>query len=119
MYRGWASTLVEPHKEHTMRIHHALIATAAVGLTASIASTAVAQYAPETVAQYAPGTYGSRYHAGPYVGEDRGAYAAYDAPYAAPYAGSYYSYGADRANPSLAPNGWDLDNPRDFQLQGK
>src|SRR5262249_31988271 len=34
-----------------------------------------------------------------------------------PY-GSYYSYGADRANPSLAPNGWDQDNPRDQQLQG-
>ena len=29
-----------------------------------------------------------------------------------------YSYGADRANPSIAPNGWDQDNPRDFQLQG-
>lgn len=102
-----------------MPIHRALIATAAVGFAASIASTAVAQYAPGTVAQYAPGTYGSRYHAGPDVGEDSGPYAAYDAPYAAPYAGSYYSYGADRANPSLAPNGWDLDNPRDFQLQGK
>ncbi|HKD66775.1 MAG TPA: hypothetical protein VKB84_08045, partial [Candidatus Binataceae bacterium] len=63
--------------------------------------------------------YGSRYHARPYVGEDSGPYAAYDAPYGAPYAGSYYSYGADRANPSLAPNGWDLGNPRDFQLQGK
>ena len=32
--------------------------------------------------------------------------------------GSYYSYGADRSNPSLAPNGWDQDNPRDNQLQG-
>jgi hypothetical protein len=32
--------------------------------------------------------------------------------------GSYYSYGANRANPGIAPNGWDLDNPRDFQLQG-
>lgn len=47
-------------------------------------------------AQYAPGSY--RYY---------------------PYAGTYYSYGADRANPSLAPNGWDLGNPRDFQLQGR
>jgi hypothetical protein len=35
-----------------------------------------------------------------------------------PRAGSYYSYGADRANPSIAPNGWDQDNPRDAQLQG-
>jgi hypothetical protein len=32
--------------------------------------------------------------------------------------GSYYSYGAGRANPSLSPNGWDQDNPRDQQLQG-
>ena len=94
-----------------MRIHHALIATAAVALAASVASTAVAQYAPEP--------YGARYHAGPYVGEGGGPYAVYDAPYAAPYVGSYYSYGADRANPSLAPNGWDLGSPRDFQLQGK
>ena len=92
-----------------MRIRHALIATAALGLAASVASTAVAQYAP----------YGARYHAGPYVRDDGGPYATYDAPYAAPYAGSYYSYGADRANPSLAPNGWDLGSPRDFQLQGK
>ena len=36
-----------------------------------------------------------------------------------PYAGTFYSYGADRANPSLSPNGWDLSNPRDFQLQGR
>ncbi|HLH92935.1 MAG TPA: hypothetical protein VKX28_31305 [Xanthobacteraceae bacterium] len=43
-------------------------------------------------------------------------YGAYD--YAGPRAGSFYSYGANRANPSLAPNGWDQDNPRDFQLQG-
>ena len=38
--------------------------------------------------------------------------------YGPPPYGSYYSYGADRANPSLAPNGWDLSNPRDFQLGG-
>jgi hypothetical protein len=35
-----------------------------------------------------------------------------------PQGGSYYNYGADRANPSIAPNGWDQDNPRDQQLQG-
>jgi Spy/CpxP family protein refolding chaperone len=35
-----------------------------------------------------------------------------------PHGGSSYSYGADRANPSIAPNGWDRDNPRDQQLQG-
>lgn len=38
--------------------------------------------------------------------------------YRSPWAGSYYSYGADRANPSISPDGWDLGNPRDFQLQG-
>jgi len=32
--------------------------------------------------------------------------------------GAYYSYGAGRANPSVSPNGWDQDNPRDQQLQG-
>jgi len=32
--------------------------------------------------------------------------------------GSYYSYGADRANPSLSPRGMDQNNPRDQQLQG-
>jgi hypothetical protein len=35
-----------------------------------------------------------------------------------PYGDSYYNYGADRGNPSIAPNGWDQDNPRDQQLQG-
>jgi len=39
--------------------------------------------------------------------------------YGAPRAGTYYSYGADRANPSIAPNGWDQDNGRDFQLNGR
>jgi hypothetical protein len=38
--------------------------------------------------------------------------------YGPPQGGSYYSYGADRMNPSIAPNGWDVDNPRDQQLQG-
>jgi hypothetical protein len=61
--------------------------------------------------------------------DDDGPYAAYDAPaplgpygygYSRPWrrSGSYYSYGAGRANPSLSPNGWDQDNPRDQQLQG-
>jgi len=31
---------------------------------------------------------------------------------------SYYSYGADKANPSLSPQGFDTSNPRDQQLQG-
>jgi hypothetical protein len=35
-----------------------------------------------------------------------------------PHGDSYYNYGADRGNPSIAPNGWDQDNPRDQQLQG-
>ena len=88
-----------------MRIHHALIATAAIALTVLTASMADAQYVAGT---------GWRYHNGPYPGYGYGPYAGYDRP----YVGTYYSYGADRANPSLAPNGWDLGNPRDFQLQG-
>ncbi len=75
-------------------VQHALIATAAIALAALTASAANAQYTPRSY-----GPYG--YSGGP-----------------APYAGTYYSYGADRANPSLSPNGWDLSNPRDFQLQG-
>ena len=31
---------------------------------------------------------------------------------------SHYSYGADKANPSLSPRGFDTNNPRDQQLQG-
>jgi hypothetical protein len=71
-------------------------------------------------------TYGGAYNAiGPapvIVGSDYDA--AYDAGPVYGYArpawrrGSSYSYGADRANPSLSPNGWDQDNPRDQQLQG-
>lgn len=34
------------------------------------------------------------------------------------HGGSYYQYGADRGYPSIAPNGWDQDNPRNQQLQG-
>jgi hypothetical protein len=83
-----------------MRIRHALIATTAIALAALATSAADAQYA-----QNAAGPYGRPY-----------AYA--NGPYSA-YAGTYYSYGADRANPSLSPNGWDLGNPRDFQLQGR
>jgi hypothetical protein len=33
--------------------------------------------------------------------------------------GPTYTYGADRSNPSISPNGVDQDNPRDQQLQGK
>jgi hypothetical protein len=88
-----------------LHIRHTIIATAVISLTALSASTANAQYAPRGYG-YGPSYYG-------------GAYARYGGGYATPYAGSYYSYGADRSNPSLAPNGWDQDNPRDFQLQGK
>ncbi len=84
------------------RIQNALIATAAIGLVALAASAADAQYVRYGHAPYRYAPYG---------------YAPYD--YAEPYAGTYYSYGADRANPSLAPNGWDLGHPRDFQLQGR
>jgi hypothetical protein len=101
---------------------------------------------PATAADYPPSlTYGGAYNAydGTYAYRGayayvpvapfayNGAYAAYDAVMpVAPYGGygygygrpwrggSYYSYGADRANPSFSPNGWDLDNPRDQQLQG-
>jgi hypothetical protein len=38
--------------------------------------------------------------------------------YGPPQSDHYYSYGAEKANPSIAPNGWDVDNPRDQQLQG-
>jgi hypothetical protein len=38
--------------------------------------------------------------------------------YGPPQSGRYHSYGADRPNPSVAPNGWDVDSPRDQQLQG-
>ena len=77
-------------------IHNALIATAVVGVAALTASAADAQYAPRS--------YG--YVNGPYDS------------YAQPYDGRYYSYGADRANPSFSPRGYDQDNPRDQQLQG-
>jgi len=33
--------------------------------------------------------------------------------------GSYSSYGADRANPSMSPNGFDQDIGRDRQLDGR
>jgi len=76
-------------------IRHALITTAVIALATLTASVADAQYAPGV----------------------RGPYGYYNG--SGPYAGTYYSYGADRANPSLSPNGWDLGNPRDFQLQGR
>ena len=76
-------------------IKNALIATAVVGVAALTASAADAQYAP-------------RSYNGPYNSDGR----------AQPYGGSYYSYGADRANPSFSPNSYDQDNPRDQQLQG-
>ena len=111
------------------------LAIGAVGLMGTLAL-------PATAADYPPSlTYGGAYNESGGTYAYRGAYAyapvapyAYDGAYAAyavtPVAsygygyarpwrgGSYYSYGADRANPSFAPNGWDLDNPRDQQLQG-
>jgi hypothetical protein len=82
-------------------IHNALIATAVVGLAALTASAADAQYAPRS--------YG--YVNGPYDN-------AQSYTYVQPYDGRYYSYGADRANPSFSPRSYDQDNPRDQQLQG-
>ena len=57
---------------------------------------------------------------GPVFGYGYGPVFGYGYGYVGPAwrAGSYYSYGAGRANPSLSPNGWDQDNPRDQQLQG-
>lgn len=48
-----------------------------------------------------------------------GSAASAQAPYGYYEPGSYYIYGADRANPSIAPNGWDQDNGRDFQFNGR
>jgi hypothetical protein len=70
------------------------------------------------------GWYGDAY-AGAYDSADVGY--GYDGAYA--YAGgygfprrtapgAYYSYGADRANPSTDPSGFDQSNARDFQLNG-
>ena len=81
------------------RIHNALIATAAIGFVALAASAANAQYA---------GPYGAY-----------GPYGYYGERYRSPMGGRYYSYGADRANPSFGPHSYDQDNPRDFQLQGR
>ena len=115
-------------------IGRACLAIGAVGVMATLAL-------PATAADFPPSfTYGRAYNAYGGIYAYRGAYApvapfAYDGAYVAydavtpvvPYgygygrpwrSGSYYSYGADRANPSFAPNGWDLDNPRDQQLQG-
>jgi hypothetical protein len=83
-----------------MGLRHALITTTAIALAASATSAADAQYA-----QYTAGPSGRSY---PYVARPDSL-----------YAGTYYSYGADRANPSLSPNGWDQNVPRDFQLQGR
>jgi hypothetical protein len=75
---------------------HALVAAAAIGIAALTVSAAEAQYWSRF--------YGPRYFGPSYYG------AGLDA--------TYYSYGANRANPSIAPYGLDMDNPRDQQLQG-
>jgi hypothetical protein len=107
-------------------IEKTCLVIAAVGLMATVA-------VPATAADVlSSGTYGGAYGAvGPapvIVGSDYDAYDAvvpgpvygYGYGYVGPAwrGGSYYSYGAGRANPSLSPNGWDQDNPRDQQLQG-
>jgi hypothetical protein len=84
------------------RIQNTLIATAAIGFVALAASAANAQYA---------GPYGAYGSYGPY--------GYYGERYRSPMGGRYYSYGADRSNPSFGPHSYDQDNPRDFQLQGK
>jgi hypothetical protein len=65
------------------------------------------------------GAYDSAY-GGAYDSAHGGAYG-YGGPsgFSRPTApGSYYSYGADRANPSTDPSGWDQTNARDRQLNG-
>jgi hypothetical protein len=71
------------------------LALAGMGIVALTASTADAQYGPY------------RYSRGPYASYGYGW-----------GGGPTYSYGANRANGSISPNGLDQDNPRDFQLQG-
>src|SRR5258706_9218393 len=97
------------------------LAIAAVGVMATVA-------VPATAADILSSrTYGAVVPAPVIVGSDYDM--AYDAVAPGPVygygyvgpawrRGSYYSYGAGRANPSLSPNGWDQDNPRDQQLQG-
>ncbi len=80
-------------------IKNALMTAAALGVVAFAASAADAQHYRGPYA-YAPGAYDA------YV------------PGGSPMGGSYYSYGADRANPSFGPHSYDQNNPRDFQLQG-
>lgn len=84
------------------RIQNALIAAAAIGFVALATTAANAQYA------------------GPYGGHDSyGPYGYHGGRSASPLGGRYYSYGADRSNPSFGPHSLDQDNPRDFQLQGR
>jgi len=80
-------------------IKHAFLAIAAIGVGALSASTAGAQV---------------------YVAPDYGYYGAYDSYAYRPIHRSnrYYSYGANRANPSFGPMSYDQTNPRDQQLQG-
>jgi hypothetical protein len=121
---------MNPNKEQRAMpsIKRTWLALGAVGIMATQALPATAaDFPPHGSAYNAHSPYGATFAMAPLYD---GAYAAYDAvtpigPYGYGYgygrpwrAGSYYSYGADRANPSLAPNGWDLDNPRDQQLQG-
>ena len=95
----------------------------AVGIAAAFSITSAdAQWRP-----YA----GVGWYGGPYagVGWYGDAYAgAYDSAYGyvggygyrdrVTWPGTYYSYGANRSNPSVDPSGLDQDNARDFQLNG-
>jgi hypothetical protein len=101
---------------------NAFFAATVIGVAALAAPSANAQYALGYGATPDPYVYSS----GPYA-YSRGPYAYSSGPFAyasEPYGyygslrGSTYSYGADRANPSISWSGFDLDNPRDQQLQG-
>ncbi len=96
----------------------------ALAMAAAVSMTAAdAQWGGERYGGY-QGAYGGVYGS-PYGGAYDSAYSgAYDSAYRdgdwgrATAPGSYYSYGADRANPSTDPSGYDLDNARDRQLNG-
>jgi hypothetical protein len=118
--RALSKSTRNEEEELTMRLRDKTLM--AIGAAAAVALAATAADAHGWRGSGYGGAYGA------YTG---GTYDAYAAPYAGAYAyapgpyayapgdsGSYYAYGANRSNPSLAPNGWDPDNPRDFQLGG-
>jgi hypothetical protein len=97
---------------------------AMLGSTLAFALGALVGLAPAQAQRFDRDAWNANDAAAPYPYADRyrGAYAAGPYGYAdrdRAYApGSTYVYGADRANPSVSPNGFDQDSARDFQLDG-